>query len=51
LGEGGLGIGDQGALARHVRFELRQPAVELGQALAGASFLGIERVAGDQQAL
>ena len=31
--------------------ELRQPPVELGEPLAGAGLLGVERVAGDQQAL
>ena len=51
LGERGFGVGDQRAFARDVLVELRQPAVEFGQALARAGFLGVERVAGDQQAL
>ena len=51
LRQRGFGVGDQRALARDVLLELRQPAVELGQALAGAGLLGVERVAGDQQAL
>ena len=46
-----FGVGDERALARDVVGELRQPAVELGQALAGAGLLGVERVAGNQQAL
>ena len=51
LGQRGFGVGDERALAGDVVLELRQPAVELGQALAGAGFLGVERVAGDQQPL
>ena len=51
LGQRRFGVGDERALARDVVLELRQPPVELGQALAGAGFLGVERVAGDQQAL
>ena len=51
LGQRRFGVGDERALARDVVVELREPAVELGQALAGAGLLGVERVAGDQQAL
>ena len=49
--ERGLGVGDQRALARDVVLELREPAIELGDALLGAGLLGVERVAGDDQAL
>ena len=51
LGQRGFGVGDQRAFARDVLLELREPAVELGQTLAGTGLLGVERVAGDEQAL
>ena len=51
LRQRGFGVGDQRALAGDVLAELREPPVELGEAFAGAGLLGVERVAGDQQAL
>ena len=51
LGQRCFGVGDERALARDVLLELREPPVELGQTLASAGLLGVERVAGDQQAL
>jgi len=51
LGQRRFGVGHECALTRDVVGELREPAVELGQTLAGAGLLGIERIAGYQQAL
>ena len=43
--QGHLGVGGLLLLARDVGGELRQPAVELGDALLGALFLAVERLA------
>ena len=46
-----LGIRRERALARDILAQLRQPAIELGDALLGAGFLAVERFAGDDETL
>ena len=51
LGQRCFGVGDQRAFSRDVLLELGESPVELGQTIASTGLLGVERVAGDQQAL